>query len=208
MKSVTLTKAMRPAIVMGLVGLAIEKELKTLKVAYNAINASYWSECRQHWLDEAGMTEAQLVNLLSKRMIDTTRTAHPFIYADDVFHASSPVIEAFKPIVYCYYKKASIQFNSTQAEPSFHAKDAPKPNDRLVKLTDRLFARIVKLYQEAEKIHRDLTSVMQSFKTTKVLLEHFPQAKEFLPEPKTTSNIIPATLIKDVQRRLREGVPS
>jgi len=101
-----------------------------------------------------------------------------------------------------------------------HSKDpnfAPSPFEKawfihaspLYEQTVELSLLYLKVFTEAEKHHGELTRALAAVSSAKQLIELFPEAEQFLPEPPPRqSKIVPANLFSNARKMLEEGIPT
>ena len=79
----------------------------------------------------------------------------------------------------------------------------------LIKPTQDLVNLYLKVFVEADAYHQHLIEALASVSQSSQLIELFPEAAEFLPEPPAPkSKIVPAKLFADARRMLEEGIPT
>lgn len=79
----------------------------------------------------------------------------------------------------------------------------------LIKPTRDLVALYTKVFVEADVHHRELTTALAAVSSRAQLIELFPEAEQFLPEPPAPkSKIVPATLFANARKMLEEGIPT
>lgn len=79
----------------------------------------------------------------------------------------------------------------------------------LIKPTEDLTRLYMKVFVDAIAYHDQVTTALAAVSTKAQLLELFPEAEKFLPEPPARpTKIVPAQLFSDVRRMLEEGIPT
>lgn len=79
----------------------------------------------------------------------------------------------------------------------------------LVKPTSDLLALYMKVFTEADKHFIELSQALAAVSTRAQLIELFPEAEQFLPEPPPKpSKIVPANLFSNARKMLEEGIPT
>lgn len=79
----------------------------------------------------------------------------------------------------------------------------------LIKPTQDLVNLYLKVFVEADAYHQHLLEALESVSQSSQLIELFPEAAQFLPEPPAPkSKIVPANLFADARKMLEEGIPT
>lgn len=79
----------------------------------------------------------------------------------------------------------------------------------LVKISQDLGAKFMKIFAEAEQMREMLDSIVAPMKTVRQLLEQLPEASEFLPkEPPKRQELAPKEYVEKARRMLAEGIPT
>lgn len=69
----------------------------------------------------------------------------------------------------------------------------------------KILEKMVKIKKEKQQLKIDLKAILFSVTTVKKLLEIVPEFKDYFPENKTETAIVPASLIKNVRKNLVRG---
>lgn len=99
--------------------------------------------------------------------------------------------------------------NDPNATPTPYLKSWFNLAHPLYKQTLEIGRLYLKVFTEAERYHGELTQALAAISSRAQLLELFPEAEQFLPEPPPKpSKIVPANLFSNARKMLEEGIPN
>lgn len=233
-QSFALTKDLRAELALKLTGMAIEKHGKTIGAAMKKLNDQFWADhCqavdgilnidRARWpeLIQAGVITATTTSVLIKADQQGEKFCRTSIWSRDKDKGAVIVTKLLRAPAYhgveTFLKRDGYCDNlvltmksPTGSVPLLYNMAETKNNTDAFKAAIKIERDLEKVFAAAVDFHKKAVDVLNGCKTSKQLLEIFPEAAKLLPQPaaKKTNQLVPQEMVNNVRNMLAAGVPS
>lgn len=232
--SFTLTKEMREKLADQLTGLAIAKHAPKIGAILKKLNASYWDEhlvkvdgilkldrARHAELIQAGIVTAASTAVPAVENIELIRIAEGSrgTLAEQIFDGLKMVLrsDAYQKAgvsdflkTHRYSHAYSLTFKSDSGSvPRLNDMEKIEPSNKLVSRAQKVGADLVAICLAAHEFKSKTVDILNSCRTSRQLVDLFPEAAKLLPEPvKRNTELAPVDLVNSVREQLKTGVPN
>lgn len=232
-----LNNKIRRDVAIGLAKKAVAKHGEGLAARFDAINKQFWDAHKAKVEAVLPVPRSAWAELIQLGIVSGTIKVEPTIYykpelSNQDVHKSmtltlASITEEFDPMLFLgetkefafirkyfartRYSRESYLMSLTSDEtvPQMNGHYKIHKDSELGKCIDSARDDLISVVKAFEKVYNDVIGLLFSFKTDKQLLEHLPEAKEFLPlpEPKDSKAVAPAEYVKSLRERIAAGVP-
>jgi len=231
-QSFTLTKEMREKVVDQLTVMAVEKHAKKLAASLGKINDEFW---RRHCeavdavlqIDRARWPELIQAGVLSATSVMTPKAEgkscpiqfYRASYNDTRGEAlekirrlvvlSVPFAPVMDHLNYDNSRTLEVRFKSRSGSvPRLSGMEALPESSGIITRARKIQADLAAVFEAALEFHQQAADVLNSCRTSRQLLDLFPEAAKLLPQPvKRNTDLAPAELVSSVRGMLKTGVP-
>ncbi|MBB3017694.1 hypothetical protein FHR70_000734 [Microvirga lupini] len=108
-----------------------------------------------------------------------------------------------------YYDNYELQFTSTNGSvPRLNGMGEVEAGSKIAKQASAVKEQLLDILRAAVEFHAKATNVISSCRTSRQLIDIFPEAGKLLPQPaKKTQALAPVELVESVRSMLNKGVP-
>lgn len=231
-QSFTLTKEMREKVVDQLTVKAVEKHAKKLAAALTKINEKFWSEHCEAVDAVLQIDRKRWPELIQAGVVAATSTVQPkvrnegcpirFGRASSTDRAAAALektrrtvilSKTFQPVMahlnFDNYGSLELRFKSQSGSvPRLNDMEYLPADSSIVTKAKKLQKDLAAVFEAAHEFHQQATDILNSCRTSRQLIELFPEAAELLPEPvKRNTELAPTELVESVRGMLKTGVP-
>lgn len=231
-QSFTLTKEMREKVVDQLTIQAVEKHAKKLAASLSKINEEFW---RRHCdaVDAVlQIDRARWPELIQAGVLSATSSLIPKADGKDrpiQFYRASyndkrgEALEKIRRLVvlsasfsavmdhlnYDSSRTLELRFkNRSGSVPRLNGMESIPETSGIITRARKIQADLAAMFEAAHEFHEQATDVLNSCRTSRQLLDIFPEAAKLLPQPvKRNNELAPAELVESVRDKLKTGIP-
>lgn len=232
-QSFTLTKEMREKVVDQLTVQAVEKHAKKLAASLTKINEEFWRRhCdavdavlqidRARWpeLIQAGVVAAasQVIPKVSGQNcpICFPKAGYNDKHGEALEKTRRLVIRssAFDSVMshlnFDSYRTLELRLRSPNGSvPRLTGMENLPAESGVIARAKKVHNELAAVFEAAHEFHEQATDVLNSCRTSRQLLEIFPEAAKLLPRPvKRNTDLAPAELVESVRGKLKHGIPN
>lgn len=230
-QSFTLTKEMRAKLADQLTGLAVSKHAKKLGTTLKKMNADFWAEhlanvdvvlqidrSRHNELIIAGVVAATSTTVpicdgseLVKIHKNSDRSSYEvmlIVLRSDAFQQAG--VADFIKNSSGYSEHYSLSFKSQSGSvPRLNNMGQLDAGHPITKKATKVREDLVAIVSAALDFRKKTVDILNSCRTSRQLLDIFPEAAKLLPQPVKSSNALaPVELVSSVREMLNAGVPN
>lgn len=232
-----LSNKIRRDVAIGLAKKAVAKHGQGLAERFDTINKRFWDAHKANIEAVLPVPRSAWANLIQLGVVSGTIKVEPSIYykpelSNQDIHKSmtltlASITDDFDPMLFLgeikefafirkyfartRYSRESYLMSliSDETVPQMNGYYKIHKDSELGKCINSARDDLLSVVKAFEKVYNDILGLLFSFKTDKQLLDHLPEAKEFLPlpEPKNSKAVVPAEYVKSLRERIAAGVP-
>lgn len=231
MSKFNLTKQMKAKLALELTILAVKDNIPAIEKAMNAINQEFWDTHVKRVEVETDLSADKFDHLIQKGIMTGVVFCSPthgggeqrFTRTFDKYpRLGKPTFQAklmdqqeFKGLrkhffVNCQHRNDYLLFNfsTDHTVPRMHQMENVGDRPWLLKAINDVCDRLETVLNAAAEFHKQTEMVLLPMRTSRHLLDAFPEAAKLLPEPvKVTHELAPIDQINRVREMLKSGVP-
>ena len=230
MKPFNLTKQMKAELALKLTILAVKDNIPEIERAMNAINQEFWDTHVKRVEVETDLSADKFDHLIQAGIMTGVSFCKPtfnegkqrFTRTFDKYRMGKPTFQAklmeqreFKGLykhffMNCQHHNDCLHFNFSTDHTVPRMNQMENVGDRpgLLKAINDVCDRLETLLNAAAEFHEQTEMVLLPMRTSRQLLDAFPEAAKLLPEPvKVTHEMAPIDQINRVREMLKAGVP-
>lgn len=230
-KSFPITNEMRAKVADELTVKAVSKHGQRLAKALQKLNAQYWDKHlkavdellqidRARWpeLIAAGLLQAtasvipriaqkgNLASFTSRRSDSRDAVIRRLVLNSPAYSTVSQFVK--KESRYSSESDALWFISDIGSVPRLNDMELVEANEIIAKKAAKLHEDLKAVFDAADKFRSDVESILMSCRTSRQLVDLFPEAAALLPQPvKTGSELAPIELVDSVRGMLNMGVP-
>lgn len=230
-KSFPITNEMRAKVADELTVKAVSKHGQRLAKALQKLNALYWDKHltavdallqidRARWpeLIAAGVLQAtasvipriaqkgNLASFTSRRSDSRDAVIRRLVLTSPAYTTVSQFVK--KESRYSSESDALWFISDIGSVPRLNDMELVEANEIIAKQAAKLHEDLKAVFDAADKFRSDVESILMSCRTSRQLVDLFPEAAALLPQPvKTGSELAPVELVDSVRGMLNKGVP-
>ncbi len=230
-KSFPITNEMRAKVADELTVKAVSKHGQRLAKALQKLNAQYWDKHLKAVDELLQIDRARWPELIAAGLLQATASVIPRIAQKGNLAAftsrrsdsrdavirrlvlNSPAYSTVSQFVkkesrYSSESDALWFISNIGSVPRLNDMEMVEANEIIAKQATKLHEELAAVFEAADKFRSDVESILMSCRTSRQLVDLFPEAAALLPQPvKTGSELAPVDLVDSVRGMLNKGVP-